>query len=299
MQQQEDLVSRGLATKKVNTKLNLVTYKYAKRVMYDYLWAQYPELMECRGHTYCIKTGELVLCPPQKSFNYNEAGNLPQPVWLNKPLNTPVLVARKWNGFMASARIWNGELVVATTGTTNEETSKYVGWAKEEIAKNWRYIPGTMTGVFEIIHKEDPHIVDDGVQRAVNLLGRGSDGSIWPIGLDQMTVADVLELAKTEKHEGWMVYDRAEFEQAIPVPLTCKVKTDYYVGKKKLMRMSASKVHLMFNCREQFIVVLGLPKKWYNLAKAIVATQQQTEWGVLTDQERRVIIEALEPEFYN
>ncbi len=49
MQQQEDLVSQGLAKKKVNTELGLVTYKYAKKAMYKYLWNDHPELLECRG----------------------------------------------------------------------------------------------------------------------------------------------------------------------------------------------------------------------------------------------------------
>jgi hypothetical protein len=299
MQQQEDLVKQGLATKKINEKLSLVTYKYAKRVMYDYLWAKHPELMECRGHTYCMKTGELVLCPPQKSFNYDEAGNLPSPAWFNKPLDTPVLAARKWNGFMASARIWNGELVVGTTGTTNEETSKYVVWAREEILKLGKYDqPGeNLTSVYEIIHTDDPHIVDDGVQRAVNLLARGTDVGIWPLGLQQTTLGDVLKESKTAKHEGWMVYDRAEYEGGTDVPLTCKIKTDYYVGKKKLMRMSPKNVKIMFNMN--FFGALGLPESWHLLAEAVVKTQQEKTWVAMTDQQRRAIIEALEPKFCN
>ncbi len=299
MQQQEDLVSRGLATKKVNESLELVMYKYAKRVMYEYLWAKHPELMECRGHTYCVKTGELVLCPPQKSFNYDEAGNLESSTWSNKPLDTQVLVARKWNGFMASARYWNGELVVGTTGTTNEETSKYVGWAKQEILKlpNVQCPSASVTSVYEIIHAEDHHIVDDGAQRAILLLGRGEFSGIWPLGLQGTTLGELLQEAKTAKHEGWMVYDKKEYERGVDVPFTCKVKTDYYIGKKKLMRMSPKNVNFMFKM-DGFGVLL-LPQQWHKLAKAIVATQQQAEWVLLTDQERRAIIEALEPEFYD
>jgi len=299
MQQQEDLVKQGLATKKINEKLSLVTYKYAKRVMYDYLWAKHPELMECRGHTYCMKTGELVLCPPQKSFNYDEAGNLPSPAWAAKPLDTRVIVARKWNGFMASARVWNGELVVGTTGTTNEETSKYVGWARQEILKlhELHYPCEDLTSTYEIIHSEDPHIVDDGNQRAVNLLGREPNGKIWPVELYKATLGEILEEAKTARHEGWMVYGYKEYVNATPVPLTCKIKTDYYVGKKKLMRMSPKNVKIMFNMN--FFGALGLPESWHLLAKAVVNTQQEETWVAMTDQQRRAIIEVLEPEFYN
>jgi hypothetical protein len=302
IQQQEDLVSQGLATKKVNDKLGLVTYKYAKRVMYDYLWAKHPELMECRGHTYDIATGELVLCPPQKSFNYDEAGNLPSPAWLDKPLDTPVLAARKWNGFMASARIWNGELVVGTTGTTNEETSKYVGWAKEEIRKLGKYDQPSksLTSVYEIIHTDDPHIVDDGKQRAIYLLSRGVLSGVWPRGLHATTLGQVLEDAKTAKHEGWMVYDRAEYEAGTAVPATCKIKTDYYVGKKKLMRANKKAAESLFVRNHGMSNFLyKLPISWWSLAAAIPSYTTQDVWVSSTDQQRRAIIEALEPEFYD
>ena len=82
MQQQEALVSQGLAKKKINEELGLVTYKYAKKVMYDYLWDKHPELLMCRGHVYDVNTGKLVIAAPKKSFNYLENGT-----WKDKPLH--------------------------------------------------------------------------------------------------------------------------------------------------------------------------------------------------------------------
>lgn len=296
MQEQEDLVNRKLATKKVCG--NYVTYKYAKRVMYDYLWQQHPELMECRGHTYNLHTGELVLIPPKKSFNYLENGT-----WEGVSLDTPIIAFRKHNGFMASARIVDGELLVATTGTTNQETSQYVGWAKREIEKlDWIKSPRSHnTTIYEIVIPEDPHIVDDGVTGAIPLLARSSDGTYWyrTTGMSawETTLGDVLQKAKTQRHEGWMVYDLEQYRGGVTIPSTCKIKTDYYVGKKKLMRMSPSKVDNLWSKKTDFWN--SVPTGWQHLAYQITKYYDIDVWKQMTDQERRAVIENMEKKYYD
>lgn len=295
MQQQEALVSQKLATKKICG--DYVTYKYAKRVMYDYLWDKYPELLECRGHTYNIHTGELVLCPPKKSFNYLENGT-----WQGVSLDTPVIAFRKYNGFMASARIVNDELLVATTGTTNQETSQYVGWAKREIEKlDWIKSPRSHnTTVYEIVIPEDPHIVNEDVGGAIPLLVRStpSDGDYFFRGDGvYRTLGNLLDEAKTARHEGWMVYDFKQYASGDPIPATCKIKTDYYVGKKKLMRMSPSKVDNLWSKKTDFWN--SLPIGWQHLAYQITKCYDVDAWKQMTDQERRVIIESMEKEYYD
>lgn len=293
MQQQEALVSQKLATKKVCG--DYVTYKYAKRVMYDYLWDKYPELLECRGHTYNIHTGKLVLCPPKKSFNYLENGT-----WGGVSLDTPVIAFHKYNGFMASARIVDGELLVATTGTTNPETSQYVGWAKREIEKlpANKYPRDFNTTIYEIVIPEDPHIVDDGVTGAVPLLVRSSDGGYWYCGASwETTLGNVLKEAHTARHEGWMVYDAEQYRDGVAIPTACKIKTDYYVGKKKLMRMPPSKVDNLWSKKTDFWN--SLPIGWQHLAYQITKHHTADAWKQMTDQERRVIIEGMEKEYYD
>lgn len=302
MQQQEALVSQKLAIKKVCG--DYVTYKYAKRVMYDYLWDKHPELLECRGHTYNIHTGELVLCPTKKSFNYLENGT-----WQGVSLDTPVIAFRKYNGFMASARIVNDELLVATTGTTNQETSQYVGWAKREIGKftelslmsEWYG-----TSVFEIVIPEDPHIVDDGVTGAIHLLQRThiNEGMYLPVGQSwETTLGDVLAAAKEERHEGWMVYDAYQYKAGIAIPSTCKIKTDYYVGKKKLMRASGRKAGAIWasllHGHDFDYLLASLPKQWHGIVKNLRNTSDKELWIEMTDQERRAVIESMEKEYYD
>lgn len=301
MQQQEDLVARKLATKKVNG--NYVTYKYAKKVMFDYLWEKHPELLECRGHTYDIRTRELVLAAPRKSFNYLELDT-----WKDVPLDTEVIAFRKWNGFMASARfVLNQDgvydLLVATTGTTNEETSQYVGWAKREIAKlntTLEYPYSHKTSIYEIVIPEDPHIVSEEKSGAIRLFDRMDDGFYSFRGEEILTtLGDILERAKVEKHEGWMVYDANEFDKAVLVPSTCKIKTDYYVGKKKLMRAGSEKSLSLFSTKIGFNPFLAsLPERWQHLAVNLQLHTTQEVWLNSTDQERRVIIETLEEKYY-
>lgn len=296
MQEQEDLVARKLATKKVNG--NYVTYKYAKKVMFDYLWEKHPELLECRGHTYNIRTGELILAAPRKSFNYLELDT-----WKNVPLDTEVIAFRKWNGFMASACIVDGELLVATTGTTNEETSQYVSWAKREISKLntiLEYPHTHKTSIYEIVVPEDPHIVSEEKSGAIHLLDRQHDGFYSLRGEEIVTtLGNLLERAKVDKHEGWMVYDAYQFDMGAIVPSTCKIKTDYYVGKKKLMRMGDAKATKIFGTENSSDEIKQMvPQQWRKLVERLPINVDKDAWLNTTDQERRTIIESLEEKYY-
>lgn len=113
-EQMLDLVNQKLATVSVNG--NLSTFKYAKRVMFDYLWDTTPLLMDCRGHTYDNTTGEVVVAAPTKSFNYLENN------WGRElQSDTKVQIAKKYNGFLACVSKHEGEIVVSTTGSTKSE----------------------------------------------------------------------------------------------------------------------------------------------------------------------------------
>jgi hypothetical protein len=105
-QQQMDLVKQGLAKVSINGKFS--TFKYARKVMYDYLWDTHSDLKYCRGQTYDNTNGNIVTLPPAKSFNYLENNT-----WKNKPLDTPVILYKKYNGYMAAMSIYDGELVVS------------------------------------------------------------------------------------------------------------------------------------------------------------------------------------------
>lgn len=294
MDQQEILVSKGLAKQKINSELGLVSYKYAKKAMYEYLWSHRPELLECRGHVYDIETEQQVVFPPRKSFNYLENGT-----WNNVPLSTEVTLYRKYNGFMACVSLFNNQVIVSTTGSTS---GPYVEMAKEtifkrfpeETIKTWVNKEGNSQGswLFEICHEDDPHIVYEPV--AARYLGYRSEIGIFTPIADyfdagdaeiKTTLSEALELVKTVKHEGFMVYDSQGN--------VCKLKSPYYVGKKKLMRMKEKQVLQMFADPVEF-VKKNLPESWGWWADIVSDYLLLTEWLGYTEQQRRIYIENME-----
>ena len=281
--QQMNLVNRGLATLKNDGKYT--TFKYARKAMYEYLWYQVPELLNCRGHVYDNHTKQLVQAAPRKSFNYLERG-----YWKNMPLDTPVEMHKKINGFMACATIYNYELVVSTTGTT---TSEYAGWAKELILRDRKLydmvITNDVTTLFEVVVPQDPHIVKE--REGLHLLGvRTKDtGNFYPMGAgSRCTLEQALGIAKYDRGEGFMMYPMLR-DGTYDYNNCCKLKSDYYVGKKKLMRMTAKNVELMYkNC---FETANTLPEMWYDAPSLIVAHHAKQVWLESTDQQRREFLE--------
>ena len=284
--QQMHLVMRGLATLKNDGKYT--TFKYARKAMYDYLWYKVPQLLDCRGHVYYNATKELVQAAPRKSFNYLERG-----YWKDVPLDTPVEMYKKVNGFMACATLHNGELLVSTTGTT---TSEYAKWAKELIVRDYKYydmvIADDATTLFEVVVPQDPHIVQE--REGLHLLGirEKADGNFHPMGSSvRCTLEQALDIAKHDRGEGFMMYPMLSDGLAYDFNNCCKLKTDYYIGKKKLMRMTAKNVENMYN--DPLTTAVSLPKMWYDAPEYIVRKITKDAWLDSTDQQRRVILENL------
>ena len=281
--QQMNLVNRGLAVMKNDGKFT--TFKYHRRAMYDYLWFIDTDLMECRGHVYDSATKELVQAAPRKSFNYLENDYW----WSAVELDTKVEVFKKINGFMACATLHNGELVVSTTGST---TSEYAKWAKELILKDYALydmvIDSDASTLFEVVVPQDPHIVNE--RMGLHLLGirEKADGTFHPCNsTGVMTLKEAIALAETDRGEGFMVYRQDEPSKLAP----CKLKTPYYVGKKKLMRMSAKNVNAMYD--NALAVSKVLPLMWKDVPFHIAGRFTKEQWLSFDDQARRAILEDL------
>lgn len=280
-----NLVNRGLATLKNDGKYT--TFKYARKAMYEYLWYKVPDLLECRGHVYSNATKELVQAAPRKSFNYLERN-----YWKDAPLDTPVEMYKKINGFMACVTLHDGELLVSTTGTT---TSDYAMWAKELIQRDYKYydlvIEKDVTTLFEVVVPQDPHIVQE--HDGLHLLGvrEKANGNFHPMGANaRCTLEQALEIAKHDRGEGFMMYPM-KVNGAYDYNNCCKLKTDYYIGKKKLMRMTAKNVENMY--KTPYFISGQLPDMWYDTPEYIVRKITKDAWLESTDQQRRVILEDL------
>lgn len=230
-EQMMDLVKFGMSKASINGEF--VTFKYTKKVFYDNLWDRF-KAHECRGITFHAPSKQIVLRPPCKSFNYKENGT-----WAKKPLSEMVRVYRKVNGFMASAFIFNGQLVVGTTGTTNSSHAQLarsvIAASPEAMDKIEHNSERMKTSLFEITHPSDPHIVEEeyGAHYLGGRLNFSPNGStLFEPSLNtfvrEMTLQEAIDLAHNCRKEGFMVYDMyGDY---------CKLKTPYYIGKKKLMR---------------------------------------------------------------
>lgn len=286
---QMELVRLGLA--KYSDHNGVRTFKYSKQVMYSNLWDTNEFLMECRGHCYEIESGRLLALPPRKTFNWkeNNAGSL-----TNR--DTDVTAYKKFNGFMACVSNYNGELLVSTTGTTS---SSFADMAKSMLLDSVD-IPSTgRTDVYEIIHPKDPHIINEKAgcvwlgYRYHNFLTTNCDFrpvTTYKGEYFQGRFGDLVKSIETCKHEGWMVYSQTGE--------VFKLKSPYYLSKKKLMRMPPAKVLKFF---KEFDKVMKEEPRWFPeymkvISKKIISEVWIDDWITYNDQQRRGIIEEYEKE---
>lgn len=284
----QELIAKGLVKQKRYDN-GLSVFKYTREVFYKALWNEDHLLLEARGMV-LDDDGNKVIWPFTKVFNHHENGT-------ELDLDTQVIAPRKVNGFMASVRYWDGELIVSTTGTLD---SDFVKLARKHIEKlNIVEMDEGLTYLFEICDPSDPHIVEEA--EGAWLIGARSmiTGKMktekW---LDQEahvieahrpevfcgTFREVLELLQDCKHEGFMVR-LATPEQ----PTVMKLKSPHYLTKKFLMRMGQKKVDFMFTNTEEFLKTID--EEFYGVIGWITSTINQDGWVAMTDQQRREIIE--------
>jgi len=288
----DDLVEKKLVQKKTYPN-GLSIYKYKKNVFWDNLWHTDERLLDARGMV-LDDEGNKVIWPFTKVFNYQENGT-------TLPLDKKVIAVRKVNGYLACARWWKGELIVSTTGTLD---SQYAKWAKELLADSEMFkVYPEYTFMFEICHPEDPHIIEE-------------DSGAWLIGcrymrngnmlsemeLDSLAQAycfkrpkwfpthfdHVLDMKRRRKDvEGWMVIDATSGETVM------KVKSNYYLSKKALMRMGDRRVDILFD--NPSLIKESLDEEFWSVAEFITQKFSKGEWKEMNDQERRKVIE----EYFN
>ena len=281
-----ELVSNKLATASYNG--DWVTFKYARKVMFEYLWKTDSRLLDCRGHTYNVNTGEILVASPRKSFNYLEDG-----WWSDKPLDTPVIAYVKRNGFMLCVSEDNGDPIYSTTGSTK---SDFVHMGVDMLGETFSRIPEPQTNctdLYEIVHPDDPHIIDEPV--GAHYLGSRDKitGVFTPYGKSEDTyigtLKGILAIAEVNTGEGFIAYDlHNDPDRLAPA----KIKTPYYVGKKKLMRLSKNNSNTMYADPVKF--AQSLPKMWQDVPEQIVSIYSQEFWNeCMTEGVRRELLEQL------
>lgn len=276
-ERQKELVEMKLASRKTDPTGRYTLFKYAPKVMYNNLWNT-PGVMECRGHVYDNFTGEVVVAAPRKSFNHTQEN-----WWGDVQPDELVFVFKKYNGFLLNVSKHNDLILYTTTGSFD---SDYVKMGIELYTKLKHHVINGHTHSYEIIHQDDPHIVDEGEPRAIYLGARHKASGIWHptspehnIGVLQWK--DAQKLAEDDKGEGFMVYHVSDDKMLSPA----KLKTPYYVTKKKLMRLTAKSGVALFDDPSV------LPSMYLENVKDLINQYTLEDWVAIEEQERRKILE--------
>lgn len=244
-----------VTAKQSSTYPNLRVLKYKHKVFYDALWNEYLE--ECRG-TVIDSEFNVVTRPFTKIYNWGIEKRAP----VLAP-DTPITAYRKVNGFMVAVSLYEGELLISTTGSLD---SDFVGLAREMMLKHqsldsWKAALANpnydnMTFMFECVHPNDPHIIEE--KAGMYLIGWRTtawDSIVQGYGVDvatawqkfarnhlrcfepeviYTTVGELAELSNTVTHEGFVAY--TEDGQSF------KIKSPYYLFNKFIARKAGSKL---------------------------------------------------------
>jgi len=225
---------------------NLFVEKYTKRVFWDNLWDQDPDLVESRG---VVKNaaGNVVARPFTKIFNRGENG-------VDIDRDERCIAVRKINGFMAAVTHLpeRNQTIVSTTGSLDSDyailAEKVIGMRALKYAKS---MPD-FTFLFEICDPSDPHIITE--KYGPYLIGARLIKTHAPYfsrywhetWLDTLATkmgskvrrpewiegrfSDIVLEAKACKHEGFVVYGQ-ESKTAL------KLKSPYYLALKAAARI--------------------------------------------------------------
>ena len=265
--------------------------KYRKSVFYDNLWNDFLE--ECRG-TIVDADFNVVSRPFTKIYNYGVEAKAPV---LSD--NTLVTAYRKVNGFMVAMTWYNGDILVSTTGSTQND---YVDYAKEMMLKHqcwadWQmeiHAAKGMTLMFECCHPSDPHIVpeDAGMyflgyrenswDSKVKMYGVKVSNWAKDYALSQLKcnyaesyvlpLGELVAKSKQVKHEGFVFYTVDG--------VSAKIKSPYYLTSKWVARNP--RTDKLVNMEAD--IKKNLDEEYYPLVDAIRANI--VEYTAMNEQDR-------------
>lgn len=303
------LVKENLVTATTDLKNGLTLFKYAKSVFYNNLWHQHPALLRARGIVFNLAL-EVVQNPFTKVFNFGENGT-------TLPKSQVVVAATKMNGFLACVSrhpVERDRLLITTTGSFD---SKFVDLVKDSIKKNramgpilreLREQPG-LTLMFEVVHPEDPHIVQYSEhQHGLYLIGARAcepiDSVEWTESeLDAMAArmgpaiqreswerlsfGALLDKARTATNaEGWMVRADDAGQQTL-----MKLKTPWYLTTKFLGRMTEGNVNFMF--KNPPVFKQKLDEEFYPLVDRLTEEVTLAQYLAMAQADRVQLVAAL------
>jgi hypothetical protein len=283
----DSAVEEGMLKVKEYEDLGLKVLKYSVKAFRKGEWTEL--LMNSRG-TVLDSEDNIVLLPFTKAFNFGEKGLNGKKTLINRDI--PVISIEKINGFMASvSKLEDGSFLYATTGTLDSDFVKMGKESIESQCQNLDDLPFGLTFVFEICHKNDPHIVEE--KEGVYLIGIRSNhvgsplfsetsldeiakdiGAFRPTWKEYKNFSTAKKKADDSTREGAMIRSLHGGEHL------CKIKSKHYLTKKFLMRGKADK-----------IFSADVDEDYKDVVESIKKEFTEEEWNEINEQDRRTVFE--------
>jgi predicted kinase len=283
----ESLAEKKHVTRQLDDSKMFRVYKYSKQTFWNNSWDVSPWLLKARGIV-CDPAGNIVSHPFDKCFNYLENGT-------GKDLSDDldVIVTDKLNGFLgivSANPLKSNALLVHTQGGFGGD---FVGYINDHISPAMKgqmlkfFAKNDVTLMFEVLHKEDPHIVaypED--MMGLHLIGvRGKqltdqpwteaqvDAAAEAMGLRRpqwarMKFGQARAQLRTLQTEGFMVRADTPDQEFL-----LKMKSPFYLTTKFLGRLSSGRIkHMFANARdfkktmdEEFFILVDTIVETYSL----------------------------------
>tara|TARA_B100000700_G_scaffold331687_1_gene467087 strand:- start:28103 stop:30442 length:2340 start_codon:yes stop_codon:yes gene_type:complete len=285
----------------------LSIYKYKKEVFFKKLWKVEPDLMSCRGIVFDF-AGNLVQYPFDKVYNYGEPNEKDIPTGKDFDLNKEYIAVEKLNGFFGAITKdpFKDDLLMTTTGHFFSDFNQYI---KDMVIKNNHYgnlrkltaKTPDVTYMFEVIHPDDPHIVDySDEEKDIYLIGArkkefGSklyteselDSIAEEYGLKRPQwkidkLSNILKESEKTKTEGYMLRDKKNNKTL------AKIKSNHYLVVKFLSRLSDKKAKHMFGNPKDF--KKHSEEENYPLIDKITTNLTYEEFANMDQEKRKILV---------
>jgi predicted kinase len=304
------LVKERLVTAQTDATKLFRVYKYSKRTFWENRWDASPWLAKARGLV-LDPAGAIVSHPFEKCFNYLENG-----AGSELAEDAPLVAVEKLNGFLgivSAHPLERNALLVHTQGSFEGEFVRFIhDYLSASVAGRVKKYLAThdVTLLFEVIHPEDPHIIEyaagDHGLWLVGVRDRAPDALPWPeeavdeaaevLGLRRptwfrTTKTQLLARCRAEdaalaKTEGWMA--RADAPGQVHL---FKLKTPYYLTTKFLGRLSDGRIEHLYANPGQFKQTLD--EEFYPLVDALAASCTKEALKSMGDAERVSLVRQL------
>ena len=297
MRSLESLVTQKLVTRSQSGPL--VLYKYSRNVFYDNLWHTDAVLMKARGVVMDLG-GAVVSHPFDKVFNFSENGAGTQ-----VSHDAPVIAIEKLNGFLGIVSrhpFKKGELLVTTQGSFEGAFVDYV----KEYLNDASVRPGVsrflgkhnVTLCFEVLHPQDPHIVEyPSTMHGLHLIGvrdnqelaqswkeEQVDAAAKEMGLRRpawarTTFGAAMQAVASSVSEGIMLRHDDDQQDFI-----CKVKSPHYLCVKLLGRLSVGNMRHMYANTRSF--KQKVDEEFYEIVDNVINKFSEEEFVSFSEAQR-------------